>query len=62
MTAARFTRADVERAIAGATKAGLMVSGVEITPDGTIRLLAAQGKQEHALMSDPIDLVEWKRR
>jgi hypothetical protein len=37
---ARFTAADVRRAIAGAQKAGLVVAGVHILPDGSIRVLS----------------------
>jgi hypothetical protein len=64
MTASRFTRSDIERAIAGAKKAGLAVSGVEIAPDGTIRLLAPNPLPDHmdSGFSQPIDLIDWKRR
>jgi predicted phage tail protein len=48
MSKARFTQADVSRAVAGAVKAGLAVSGVEITSDGTIRLLAPKSKPDQA--------------
>lgn len=36
---ATFTQTDVRRAIAGARKAGLEPGAVEITRDGTIRIL-----------------------
>lgn len=36
--AARFTQADLIRAIEGVKKAGLCVAGAEIKPDGTIRI------------------------
>lgn len=64
MTAGRFTRADIERAVAGAKKAGLTLAGVEIAPDGTIRLLAPNPLPDHldSAMSQPIDLIDWKRR
>jgi hypothetical protein len=44
MSKARFTQADVTRAVQGAVKAGLSLSGMEIAPDGTIRLLATDAK------------------
>lgn len=64
MTAGRFTRADIERAVAGAKKAGLTLAGVEIAPDGTIRLLAPNPLPDNldSAMSQPIDLIDWKRR
>lgn len=64
MTAGRFTRADVERAITGARNAGLSLSGVEIAPDGTIRLLAPNPLPDHndGLASQPIDLIDWTPR
>lgn len=64
MSAGRFTRADVERAVAGAKKAGLTLAGVEIAPDGTIRLLAPipLPDRENDGLSQPIDLIDWKRR
>lgn len=48
MSKARFTQADVNRAVAGASKAGMTISGVEITKDGTIRLLAPNLKPDQA--------------
>jgi hypothetical protein len=36
---AAFKEADVARAIRGAERAGVKASGVEIAPDGTIRVL-----------------------
>lgn len=44
MSKARFTQADISRAVAGAKKAGLDLTGMEIAPDGTIRLLATDPK------------------
>jgi hypothetical protein len=37
--AARFTSADLTRAVKAAERAGLSVCGYEIEPDGTIRVL-----------------------
>jgi hypothetical protein len=34
--AARVRQSDIERAIAGAAKAGLQVGSVEVRPDGTV--------------------------
>lgn len=48
MVKSRFTQADVSRAVAGAVKAGMTVSGVEITSDGTIRLIAPHAKPDQA--------------
>lgn len=39
--AARFTQADLIRAIEGMKKAGLLVGGAKIEPDGTIVVLTA---------------------
>ena len=36
---ARFKQADITRALAAVDKHGLTVSGCEIAPDGTIRIL-----------------------
>lgn len=55
MTAGRFTRADIERAVAGAKKAGLTLAGVEIAPDGTIRLLAPIEKPEQGDTRKPLE-------
>lgn len=42
MTArARFTKADVKRAIAGAREAGIQIGSVEIDPVGAIRIVEA---------------------
>ncbi|MBO6758304.1 MAG: hypothetical protein JJ902_18355 [Roseibium sp.] len=39
---APITQADVQRAIRGAMKAGLVIGTVEVTSDGTVRITAAQ--------------------
>lgn len=38
MPAARFTKAEFKRAVEAAQASGLIVSAVEITPDGTIKI------------------------
>lgn len=40
---ARFTQADLVRAIEGVKKAGLPVSGARIDPDGSITILTTVG-------------------
>lgn len=57
MTArARFSLADVERALRAAEKRGLNVSGYEIDPNGTIRILtgASQAANDRR---NPLDRV-----
>ena len=39
MSRAAFRKADLERAVQAALKAGLAVAAVEIRPDGTIRVI-----------------------
>jgi hypothetical protein len=41
MSKTKFTTADVERACAGARKAGIDVATVELRPDGSILITAA---------------------
>jgi len=41
MSRAAFRKADLERAVQAALKAGLAVAAVEIRPDGTIRIVTA---------------------
>ena len=55
MTKTRFTEADVSRAVSGAVKAGLPVASVEITRDGTIRLLATNPKPEQGDDRKPLE-------
>lgn len=50
--AARFTKADVQRAVAGATAAGQPVSSVRIHPNGFIEVLLGKPRQPH-------DAGEW---
>lgn len=48
MTApARFTKADVKRAVSGYIAAGLPAPVVRIDPNGNIEILPAKGKQAH---------------
>ena len=54
--AARFSQADITRAIKALEKAGVSVAGAEIMPNGTIRLLT--GAREAANdWSNPLDRV-----
>jgi hypothetical protein len=41
--AARFSQADLTRAVKAIEKAGLQVAGAEISPEGAIRVLTAAG-------------------
>lgn len=43
----RFTKADLQRAVAGATAAGLLVGRIEIEPNGKIVILPATDKPAH---------------
>lgn len=40
--AARFSQADLTRAVKACEKAGVQVAGYEIAPDGTIRILTGR--------------------
>jgi hypothetical protein len=40
--AARFHQATIKRAVHAAQKAGLRVQGIEVAPDGTIRVLTGE--------------------
>lgn len=46
----------IERYIRAARKAGVEIGGVEITPDGTVRILTPAQTASH----DP--LAEWRKR
>ncbi|WP_160116024.1 hypothetical protein [Candidatus Halocynthiibacter alkanivorans] len=46
MSSTRFTKAQVTRAISGAQDAGFEVGVVEVTKDGTIRILPPQAGQQ----------------
>lgn len=54
---ATFRKADVVRAVKAAQAAGLEVSGIEATPDGTIRVLT---QIHQAIPASPFDV--WKQR
>jgi hypothetical protein len=56
---ATFTAADVARALSGAKKAGLTVASYEITAEGTIRVLTADGGAP--LPSSDQDDEAWSR-
>lgn len=56
-TAAAFRQADVARAVRAVRAAQITISGVEIAPDGTIRVLTAPAAQEPA---SPFDA--WKQK
>jgi hypothetical protein len=52
---ARFTSADVERAIRAARKAGVLIGGAKIEPDGTIVVLAAPPGGIPANVNNPLE-------
>jgi hypothetical protein len=43
----RFTQADLKRAVAGATAAGMLVGRIEIEPNGKIVILPRTDKPTH---------------
>ena len=53
-----FRQSDVERAVKAARSSGLTVASIEVTPNGTIRVIveAAEGESRSAV--SPFD--EWK--
>lgn len=53
--AARFTQADVTRAVNAMRKAGVLVGGAKIEPDGTIVVLAAEPEYMPASYRNPLD-------
>lgn len=55
------TQAKIARAIKGAVKGGLIVRGVEITIDGTLRLLADNSKQS-VIEAQANALDNWRER
>jgi hypothetical protein len=54
----RFTKADVARALKGATEAGFAPSSIEIMPDGSIKMSNVVGAVEPEL--SPYD--HWKAK
>lgn len=53
-----FRQADVARAVKAAQAAGLTIGKVEVAPDGTIRVIIADGNESAPLM--PFD--QWKAK
>lgn len=45
--AARFTQADIKRAVSGFIAAGLKIKSARIKPNGEIEILPATGKAAH---------------
>lgn len=60
MTASRYTKAELVRALEGVKAAGLPVSKVEIDPDGTIRLFIGEGSARDG--ANALDLIDWRPR
>jgi hypothetical protein len=54
MAKTKFTEADVERACAGVRKAGIVVATIEMRPDGSILVTAAESR--NASLDDPREL------
>jgi len=44
---AKFTQADLKRAVSGVVAAGVLIGRIEIDPNGKIVILPATGKPEH---------------
>lgn len=57
--ASTFRESDVKRAVKAARGAGVTVGAVEVTPNGTIRIVSASGEADAAPAS-PFD--RWKVR
>ena len=55
--ASTFRESDVKRAVKAARGAGVIVGVVEVTPDGTIRILSGSG-EANAAPASPFD--RWK--
>lgn len=53
-----FRQYDVERAVKAARSAGLTVGAVEVTPDGTIRVMVGTSLAESQTAMTPFD--KWK--
>ena len=52
---ARFKQADLTRAVKAAEKAGMLIGGCKIEPDGTITVLAASPGGMPANDRNPLD-------
>ena len=50
----RFKQADVKRVLRGANDAGLVVGSIEVTSDGTIRLVFGNDKEDKPSSWDDI--------
>jgi hypothetical protein len=55
--AAKFTQSDVARAVRGARAAGVDVGRVEINPDGTIAIVAADKPDAVEKVQAPREIV-----
>ena len=55
MSAARFTQADLTRAVTAMRKAGCLIAGAKIEPDGTITVLTAAPGGIPANDRNPLD-------
>lgn len=56
--ASLFTQADVERAVKAARNAGMDVGALEITKDGTIRVIVGALMAESLTVTTPLE--KWK--
>lgn len=57
MTATAFTQAQITRAVTGVRKAGLPIGAVEVTPDGSIRILTTAETESRP--ADPREPEPW---
>lgn len=53
-----FRQADVERTVKAARAAGLPIGGLEVAPDGTIRIITAEARE--SVPASPFD--QWKAK
>ncbi len=58
MSKSPFKQGDITRAIKGALAANIMVGGVEVSTDGTVRIIAAVKEVD----TDDEALAHWKKR
>ena len=56
MSRARFTEADVRRAVKGASAAGLAIARLDILPDGRISIVPAAANAQQG--AEPDNMVE----
>ena len=52
-----FTQAAVTRAVRAMNKAGLMIAGVKLSPDGSIHILTDLGQTANDGSPNPLDRV-----